>query len=226
MQTHRAVAVFGAYGHTGRFVLSELRKRGLTPILAGRDGAKLIAAAGAHAGAEIRVASIDDPASLDRAISGAAAVINCAGPFMDTAAPVIEAAVRAGIHYLDVTAEQPAALAAFEQFSDAARDAGVVIAPAVAFYGGLADLLATAAMGSWAEADEIDVAVALDTWRPTLGTRLTGKRNSGRRFVVSNNKLEYLADPSPKREWSFPAPFGAQEVGASVSPRSSRSRTT
>ena len=54
------------------------------------------------------MASVDDPASLDRAISGAAAVINCAGPFMDTAAPLIEAAIRGRIHYLDVTAEQPA----------------------------------------------------------------------------------------------------------------------
>ena len=30
-------------------------------------------------------ASIDDPASLDRALTGAAAVINCAGPFASTA---------------------------------------------------------------------------------------------------------------------------------------------
>src|SRR5262249_50476217 len=208
----RTVAVFGAAGHTGRFVVSELRRRGLTPILSGRDAAKLNAVAEAHPGSEARVASVDDPASLDRAISGAAAVINCAGPFMDTAAPLVEAAIRGRIHYLDVTAEQSAALAAFERFADAARDACVVIAPAVAFYGGLGDLLATAAMGDWPDADEICVAVALDSWKPTRGTRLTGKRNTGRRFVFSNNKLEFLADPSPRRAWNFPAPFGAQDV--------------
>jgi len=208
----RTVAVFGAAGHTGRFVVSELRRRGLTPILSGRDTAKLNAVAEAHPGSEARVASVDDPASLDRAISGAAAVINCAGPFMDTAAPLIEAAIRGRIHYLDVTAEQPAALAAFERFADTARDASVVIAPAMAFYGGLGDLLATAAMGDWPDADEICVAVALDSWRPTRGTRLTGKRNTGRRFVFSNNKLEFLADPAPRRAWNFPAPFGAQDV--------------
>src|SRR5262245_57635261 len=208
----RTVTVFGAAGHTGRFVVSELRRRGLTPILSGRDAAKLNAVAEAHPGSEARVASVDDPASLDRAISGAAAVINCAGPFMDTAAPLIEAAIRGRIHYLDVTAEQPAALASFERFADTARDAGVVIAPAMAFYGGLGDLLATAAVGDWPDADEICVAVALDSWKPTRGTRLTGKRNTGRRFVFSNNKLEFLADPAPRREWNFPAPFGAQEV--------------
>jgi saccharopine dehydrogenase-like protein len=208
----RTVTVFGAAGHTGRFVVSELRRRGLTPLLSGRDAAKLNAVAQAHPGSEARVASVDDPASLDRAISGAAAVINCAGPFMDTAAPIVEAAIRGRIHYLDVTAEQRAVLNAFERFADTARDAGVVIAPAMAFYGGLSDLLATAAMGDWPDADEICVAVALDSWKPTRGTRLTGKRNTGRRFVFSNNKLEFLADPAPRREWNFPAPFGAQDV--------------
>src|SRR5262245_60621429 len=199
----RTVAVFGAAGHTGRFVVSELRRRGLTPILSGRDAAKLNAVAEAHPGSEARVASVDDPDSLDRAISGAAAVINCAGPFLDTAAPLIEAAIRGRIHYLDVTAEQRAVLAAFERFADTARDAGVVIAPAMAFYGGLGDLLATVAMGDWPDADEICIAVALDSWKPTRGTRLTGKRNTGRRFVFSKNKLEFLADP---------APFGTQDV--------------
>ncbi|HEV8157526.1 MAG TPA: saccharopine dehydrogenase NADP-binding domain-containing protein [Pyrinomonadaceae bacterium] len=212
MTSNQIITVFGAYGHTGRFVVSELRKRGLTPILTGRDSDKLNAFGNTHPELEIRVASVDDPASLDRAISGAAAVINCAGPFLDTATPVIEAALRARIHYLDVTAEQPAALAAFERFTDAARDAGVVIAPAMAFYGGLGDLLATAAMGSWAAADEIRVAVALDSWQPTRGTRLTGQRNNGRRFVFSNNKLEFLADPPPTATWNFPPPFGAQDV--------------
>jgi hypothetical protein len=211
-QPNRTVAVFGAAGHTGRFVVSELRRRGLIPILSGRDAAKLNAVAEEHPGSDARVASVEDPESLDRAISGAAAVINCAGPFIDTAAPIIEAAIRGRIHYMDVTAEQRAALAAFERFADAARDAGVVIAPAMAFYGGLGDLLATAVMGDWPEADEINIAIALDSWKPTRGTRLTGKRNTGRRFVFSNNKLEFLADPAPRRAWNFPAPFGTQDV--------------
>jgi hypothetical protein len=208
----RTIAVFGASGHTGRFVVSELRRRGLTPILVGRDATKLNVVGDAHPGLAIRVASIDTPASLDHAFSGAAAVINCAGPFLDTASSVIEAALRARIHYLDVTAEQAAASAAFDHFADFARVADIVIAPAVAFYGGLGDLLATAAMGDWATADEIGIAVALDSWKPTLGTRLTGKRNTARRFVLTNGKLEHLADPPPTRIWNFPAPFGTQAV--------------
>src|SRR6266480_1521969 len=187
MISNRTVAIFGAYGHTGRFVVSESRKRGFTLILSGRDAEKLKEVGNAHPGSEVRLAAVDDPASLDRVVCGAAAVINCAGPFIDTAAPVIAAALRAGAHYLDVAAEQAAVLAVFERYAIAARDAGVVVAPAMAFYGGLGDLLATAAMGEWDSADEICIGVALDSWKPTRGTRLTGERNPGRHFIFSKN---------------------------------------
>jgi hypothetical protein len=209
--SNRTVTVFGAYGHTGRFVVAELHKRGWKTILSGRDIAKLNAVAAEHPESEARVASADNDLSLDRAIAGASAVINCAGPFIDTAIPIIEAALRSGIHYLDVSAEQAAVLAVFERFSRAAKEAGVVIAPAMAFYGGLGDLLATAAMGDWMVADEILIGVALDSWKPTPGTRLTGQRNPGKRFIFSNNRLE-RSDPPPPRTWKFPAPFGQQNV--------------
>ena len=125
MIQNRIVTVFGAYGHTGRFVVSELRKRGFTPILSGRDAAKLKEAGNAHPGSELRVATVNDSASLNRALSGAAAVINCAGPFIDTAAQVIDAALCVSVHYLDIAAEQAAVLAVFERFGNATRDAGV-----------------------------------------------------------------------------------------------------
>jgi len=149
---------------------------------------------------------------LEDALSGALAVINCAGPFLDTAAPLISAALRSRIHYLDLTAEQVATLAAFEQFSERARDAGILVLPSMAFYGGLGDLLATAAMDNWSRADSIHIAVALDSWKPTRGTRLTGKRNTYRRYVFSNGRLEFLDDPPPRQTWNFPAPFGTQAV--------------
>jgi Saccharopine dehydrogenase NADP binding domain len=209
--SNRAVTVFGAYGHTGRFVVEELHKRGWKTILAGRDAARLYELTAEYPQSEARVASVDDHGSLDRAMAGAGAVINCAGPFVDTATPVIEAALRSGIHYLDVAAEQAAVLAVFERFSCAAKQAGVVIAPAMAFYGGLGDLLATAAMGDWSVAEEILIGVALDSWKPTPGTRLTGQRNPGQRFIVSHGRLE-RSDPPPPRSWKFPAPFGQQNV--------------
>lgn len=205
-----SVAVFGAAGHTGRFVVAELVRRGITPIAVVRDPAK--ASEFAERGIEVRCASAGDPDALDRALEGPAAVINCAGPFLDTAEAVASAALRAGIHYLDVTAEQPSAQAVYDKFDHAAKEAGVLVIPAMGFYGGFADLLVAAAMGEWDSADEIKVGIALDSWHPTQGTRITGEKNTARRMIVADGWLTPVPQPAAEMDWVFPGPFARQEV--------------
>ena len=216
MTQNRAVAVYGAYGHTGRFVVAQLRRRGWTPILSGRDRDKLQAVSSLHPDLDVRPASVDAPASLDRALRAAAAVINCAGPFAGTAGPVIEAALRARIPYLDVAAEIEANQDTFERYARPARDAGIVVVPAMAFFGGLGDLLATAALGNWQSADEISIAYGLDSWHPTAGTRaasqVSRQRRDGRRLVFANHRFAFRTDEAPIGEWEFPAPLGKQPV--------------
>lgn len=185
------IAVIGAKGHTGSFIVAELARRGISTIAIGRDRANL-----------------DEPASIDRALDGASAVINAAGPFLDTARPVIEAALRRGIHYFDVTAEQAVALSTFERYDREARTRGIVILPAAGFYGGLGDLLATAALGDWTSADEIRLYVALDSWWPTEGTRKTGRRNTVPRVVISSGTLVPQQQPAKAETHAFPDAFG------------------
>ena len=205
----RRIAVYGAYGHTGRFVLGELRRRGFTPVACGRDATRLHELAAAS-GIQTRVATVDDPSALDVAFAGAAAVVHCAGPFLDTARPVLDAALRAGIHYLDVAAEQRAVADTLARDADA-RAAGVTVLPAMAFYGGLADLLVTAALDGAPDADAVDIAVALDGWHPTRGTRITGERNHYPRTYIEHDQVCTVPEPAPIRETDFPPPFGRQE---------------
>ncbi|MFI5866709.1 saccharopine dehydrogenase family protein [Streptomyces sp. NPDC051546] len=215
MGSGQTVAVFGAYGHTGRFVVAELVERGFVPVLSGRDGEKLKALS-YGTGLEARPATVDDPDALDRALAGTAAVINCAGPFASTTGPVIEAALRAGIPYLDVAAELEANIDTFAHFADRAREAGAVVVPAMAFFGGLGDLLATAAMGDWSEAEEAHIAYALSSWHPTAGTRLSGavsrERRGERRMRYTGGQWEYRTDAAPTLSWPFPEPLGARQV--------------
>jgi hypothetical protein len=208
------IAVYGAYGHTGQFVVRELLSRGLRPLICGRDLNKLTQLSSRYSGLEARVAALDDAAALDQMLRGVSVIIHCAGPFLDSAAAMIEAALRGGVHYLDVCAEQAATGATFDNFSASAKARGVLLVPSMAFYGGLGDLLATAAMGDWNAADRIEIAVALDSWQPTVGTRLTGARNTVPRVVWSGSQLVPLTNPAPTREWRFPAPFGTQAVVA------------
>jgi short subunit dehydrogenase-like uncharacterized protein len=205
MDKSKAVAVYGAAGHTAKFVAGELRRRQLPAILVSRGEAAVAAEL------PTRIASIDDPHALDRAFSGCGAIINCAGPFLDTAAPVLDAALRAGCSYIDITAEQASAKSTFETYDEPARRAGITVIPAAGFYGGLADLLATVLVGD-AAVDEITVAVALDHWWPTPGTRRTGERNRAPRVIIEDGRLMPMSLPPRNTQWTFDAPFGFQPM--------------
>ncbi|WP_266183669.1 saccharopine dehydrogenase NADP-binding domain-containing protein [Dyella humicola] len=205
VRNNSAVAVYGATGHTGTFVIAELLRRGIPVVAVGRDVSRV------PAGVTSRIAAIDDAAALDRAFADCSVVINCAGPFLDTAPPVVEAALRAGCAYLDVTAEQASALSTFERYDERARAAGIAVIPAAGFYGGLADLLASALAGDQ-PIDDMTVAIALDHWWPTKGTRLTGERNRVPRVVLENGGLVPMAIGGTKTAWTFDAPHGVQEM--------------
>jgi hypothetical protein len=212
MSITERVLVYGAAGHTGRFVVDELLRRGLTPVLAGRNTARVSDLARRHDGLEVRVVGLDDPDVLRRAIEGVDVVVNCAGPFIDTALPLARAAVATKAHYLDVTAEQPAVLELYRALDLPARDAGVALVPAMAFYGGLADLLVTYALDGETGADAVEIAIGLDRWWPTAGTRVTGARNTVTRQVIRDGILAPLPDPAPTGTWSYPQPLGDQPV--------------
>lgn len=123
--------IYGANGYTGELIAREAARRGLKPVLAGRRRESVEELA-RTLGLEARPFGLDDEAALTGQIQGHALVLNCAGPFSATAAPIMEACLRAGAHYLDITGE----IAVFEraQSLDArARDAGVVLCPGVGF---------------------------------------------------------------------------------------------
>ncbi|MEU4190576.1 saccharopine dehydrogenase NADP-binding domain-containing protein [Kribbella sp. NPDC026611] len=195
----KPVLVYGATGHTGRFVVDELRRQGLPVAVSGRNADALESVAD---GEPIHPAAADDSDALDRALATAAAVINCAGPFAVTAAPLIAAAGRAGIPYVDVAAEIEANVDTF------ARRSTTPVVPAMAFYGGLGDLLATAALDGHTKADEVHVAYGLSSWHPTPGTRLAGRvshdRRGGRRVRFTGGVLRYHDDPPTEQDWEFP----------------------
>ena len=202
-----AIVVYGATGHTGHFVVEELLRQNLPTAVSGRNAAALAAQWG---DLDVRPAAVDDPHALDLALKNAAAVINAAGPFATTAAPIIDAAARARIPYVDVAAELEANVSTF------ARESALPVIPAMAFYGGLGDLLTTAALGERTSADEVHVAYGLSSWHPTAGTRAAGQvshdRRNGQRVRFSGGRLQYHQDPAVQENWTFPDPLGNRRV--------------
>jgi len=127
----KSLLIYGVNGYTGRLVVQEAVARGLKPILSGRSAAAVREMAAAH-GLEARPVGLDDAAALRAALDGVGVVLHCAGPFMHTAKPMLEACLAAGAHYLDITGE----IGVFEAMAAAherALQAGISVMPGVGF---------------------------------------------------------------------------------------------
>ncbi len=87
------ILVYGCYGYTGRLIAEHAAQHQIPVVVCGRNPSKVAEVAEAT-GLPSSVASLDDPASLDQALQDVAAVIHCAGPFVDTWVATAEAAQR------------------------------------------------------------------------------------------------------------------------------------
>lgn len=126
-----AFLLYGATGFVGDATARLAIAYGLRPILAGRDAVKLEKLA-AELGVECRVFDLRDPQQIEQALKDIALVLHCAGPYLYTSKPMVEACLRTGTHYLDLTGEIPvyAALAARDA---EAKARGIMLLPGVGF---------------------------------------------------------------------------------------------
>lgn len=121
--------IYGANGYVGEAAARLAIEQGLTPILSGRDAAAITALA-AELGVEGRAVSLEDPAALDSALKDVSVVLHLAGPYVYTSKPMVDACLRAGAHYLDITGELPV-LEELVGRNAEARESGVMLMPAV-----------------------------------------------------------------------------------------------
>jgi len=160
--------LYGANGYTAGLILPEALRRGLRPVLGGRDAAAVGALAEAH-GLEARVFGLDRAGA---ALDGIGLVLNCAGPFSATAAPMVEACLAAGAHYVDITGE----IAVFEWChaqDDRARARGVTVLPGAGFDVVPTDCLAAMLKAGLPDATELVLAFEAGGGA-SRGTALTG----------------------------------------------------
>lgn len=121
--------IYGAYGYTGELIAREAKKRGMRPVLAGRNPDKL-KVLGNELQLETRVFPVGPYASEN--LSDIALVLHCAGPFQKTSAPMIQACLDAGADYLDITGE----ISVFEHSigqDSAAKEAGITVCSGAGF---------------------------------------------------------------------------------------------
>lgn len=159
--------IYGSYGHTGQLCVKRALERGLKPVLAGRNRAAVKAQA-AEYGLEGRVFSVDE---ADAHLIDVEVCLVIAGPFSQTSAKMIDACLRCGCHYLDVTGEISVFEATLARHDEAVA-AGVTLVSGVGFDVVPTDTIALRLSEALPDATDLDLAVNLGT-APSAGTAKT-----------------------------------------------------
>ena len=123
--------LYGASGFVGAATARLAIEYGLQPILAGRDAVKLEKLA-AELGVECRVFDLNDPYKIEQTLKDVPVVLHCAGPYIYTSKPMVEACLRTGTHYLDLTGEIPVYEALAARNAEA-KARGIMLLPGVGF---------------------------------------------------------------------------------------------
>jgi short subunit dehydrogenase-like uncharacterized protein len=123
--------IYGANGYTGKLVVEEAVKRGLRPVLAGRNADALRELAAPH-GLPVRAFGLDDAHVVEKNLHGMGLVLHCAGPFSATCAPMLEGCLAEGVHYLDITGEIDVFAHCHAQHARASEK-GIVVIPGSGF---------------------------------------------------------------------------------------------
>ena len=122
--------VYGVTGYTGALIAREAVRQGLKPLLAGRS--ESVAAIAGELDLESRIFSLKDADAVRQGLEGMKLVLLTAGPFSATSAPVVQACLDQGCHYLDITGEIDVFEAVFARDAEA-RDRNVALCPGVGF---------------------------------------------------------------------------------------------
>jgi short subunit dehydrogenase-like uncharacterized protein len=191
--------IYGANGYSGELIAREAARRGLTPILAGRNRAA-VAALGTELGLGWRAFPLE-AAQLE----GIELVLHCAGPFIHTSRPMVDACLAAGAHYLDITGEIAVFEAIFARDEEAKRQ-GVTLLPGVGFDVVPTDCLAAQLKELMPDAEELWLAFQMrggSVSRGTLKTMIEGIGEGG--AIRRDGRITRVPLVFDAREIPFPS---------------------
>lgn len=152
--------IYGVNGYSGQLIARQARALGLQPVLAGRSPA--VRRLAEELGLPARLFDLADAAATREGLVGIGLVLNCAGPFSQTIAPLLAACLEAGAHYLDITGEIEVFEYAASQ-SAAASARGVVVCPGVGFDVVPTDCLAAALKEALPDAQRLRLGFDMDS---------------------------------------------------------------
>ncbi|MEM8895477.1 MAG: saccharopine dehydrogenase NADP-binding domain-containing protein [Bacteroidota bacterium] len=176
--------IYGAYGFTGKLIARLAADKGHDIVIAGRN-AESIKQLGEKLNVPWLSYSLDDQKSLDDSLQNMDAVLHCAGPYSKTAGQMIDACIRCGVHYLDITGEiEVFELAASK--NEEAKKAGIVLLPGVGFDVVPTDCLASYLKSMLPDATRLEMGFK-GVSSPSRGTALTMVENLHKPGMIREN---------------------------------------
>jgi len=169
-----SLLVYGSYGYTGSLIAREAVDRGVSITLAGRNRDRLREQSN-DLDRPFEAVSLKETDRLEQVVADHDAVLHCAGPFAETAEPMVEACLAGGTDYLDITGEY-GVLESIADRDAAAEDAGVTLLPAVGFDVVPSDCLAAHLADRLPSADHLSLGIAA-RGGPSPGTAKTMVEN-------------------------------------------------
>lgn len=127
------VLVFGATGFSGTLVVQQLVERGIPVRIAARSQEKLESLSDRFGGLEIALADVAHPGTVARAAVGTDLMITTVGPYTSSGHVAAEAALGAGVPYVDITGEPGWLRRVFSEFGPRAADQGLAMLPAFGY---------------------------------------------------------------------------------------------
>jgi short subunit dehydrogenase-like uncharacterized protein len=183
------VVLFGATGFTGRQAVKYFSRHAPADVrwaIAGRNLQKLEAL---DAGVPAIVAHSADRASIDAFVRRTRIVLSTAGPFELYSDAVVDACVRFGSHYVDITGETLWVRSLIDRYHDRAAADGTRVIPFCGFDSVPSDLGATWVAQQLGDTVEIKAYHELKGGTPNGGTVATAFR------MMSSSARERLQDP-------------------------------
>lgn len=102
--TKNKMLLYGATGYTGKIIAARAKELNLDFEIAAREEDKLKVLAN-QLNVPYHVFNVEEEKSWQKALADKFVLINAAGPFQFTAKQAIEACIKAGVHYVDISAE-------------------------------------------------------------------------------------------------------------------------
>ena len=198
-----ALLIYGATGYIGGLTAVAAIKRGLEPLLGGRNGERLCQRA-TQLGLAYRVADLHDPGALDAMLADVRVVINAAGPFSETWSPLVDACLRCGVHYLDLAGEVLVFEAVRARGAEA-RHRGVLLLPGTGFDVVPSDCLAASVAAQVPEARVLRLAVSGLELMSRGSARTLAEEVRRPTFVRRGGRLVPVPAGSIVREFDFGA---------------------